>query len=315
MGVRITSAMLLRTGLTGVSRQRQRLQVYQEQAASGLRINRPSDDPSGVRAAALLKEALARNASFERSIATSEPGVRATETALADANDVLVRAKELAIQGSNGTLDGAARASLAREVESLHERLVSIGNARSGGGFLFSGYTGDVQPFTPAGPFVQGSPSPGVSFTGDPNEPQVAIDEGFTVRVGLDGRRVFKGDGDGDGNPDAGRQDLFDILGDLRDALDADDPALVAAVLPRLDEGQDQLSVERTRIGATDAQLAAFRDRIGEREVQLTARLSDVQDADAAEVFSEIVNQEVALRASLDAASRMIQPSLLDFLA
>jgi len=43
-------------------------------------------------------------------------------------------------------------------------------------------------------------------------------------------------------------------------------------------------------------------------------RLSETQDADVAAVFSDLVNQEAALRATLESTTRLMQPTLLDFL-
>ena len=49
--MRITQSMLIRTALNDVTQQRLRLSRIQEQASSGLAINRPSDDPTGASAA------------------------------------------------------------------------------------------------------------------------------------------------------------------------------------------------------------------------------------------------------------------------
>ena len=94
----------------------------------------------------------------------------------------------------------------------------------------------------------------------------------------------------------------------------ANDGVATAAVLPRIDDALSQLGRERTSIGAVERQLEDWQATLSEREVDLTARLSETQDADAVTVFSELVQQETALQAALQATGRLIQPSLLDFL-
>ena len=299
MGLRVTNSSLLRIALADIQRQRARLFEAQEQAASGLRINRPSDDPSGASAALLLRAGIDAIEQFDRNLSQTRIRVDAVDSALAASADVLIRARELAVAGANDTNDATSRVLIAEEVEALHGALLSEANTRSGAA---------------SGPFVDGSPAPGVAFLGDSSEIEVAIDEGVTVRATRDGRRVFLGDGDGDGSPDAGRQDLFAVLGDLRDALHADDRVAITAILDRLDEGLTQISVERADLGGTQTRIEDVAARLGKRGVDLASRLSVTQDADAAEVFSALVNEEAGLQAALAAAQRLIQPTLLDFL-
>jgi flagellar hook-associated protein 3 FlgL len=315
MVARTTNLMLQRDMLSHLSRTRLRLSRVQEQASTGLRINRPSDDPSGTGEAAALRSRLESTAQLGRNLSQAELRLRAGETALGQAGDVLIRARELALQGANDTLDAAGRRQIAREVESLHAQLVAAANANTSGAYLFGGHQSATAPFVVSGPFVDASPAPTVAFAGDPSEVEVEIEEGTNVAATLDGRRVFLGDDDGDAAPDAGKEDLFDVLADLRDALRADDRAAVAAVTQRLDRGQQQLSEELARVGSRSAWLEAQRATLARREEDLTARLSQVQDADSIRVLSDLVREETALQASLEVMARVVQPSLLDFLA
>ena len=315
MGIRVTDAMLMRTALADVNRVRQRLAELQEQAASGLRINRPSDDPVGTSAAMLLRAGIDATARFQGNADLAGSRLAATEGAVANAQNVLVKLKQLAIQGANDTNDASARRDLAKEVEGLHAQLLVEANAQAAGSYLFGGFASNTVPFVASGPFVDSPPSsPTVSFQGDSNEIQVEIDQGVRVRSSADGRRVFLGDGNGDGVPDPGREDLFDVTADLRDALMANDGTAVAAVLPRLDNALSQLSAERTGLGTAIQQVETIGDRLAKRTVDLQSRLSQTQDADSVQVFSELVQKESALQAALQATGRLIQPSLLDFL-
>ena len=310
--MRVTNLMLTRNALADIDRQRVRLSTAQQQASSGMRINRPSDDPSGVSAALLLRSAIDATEQFERNASRAESRVQAIESALGGATSVIVQARSIATQASNDTYDARSRANLANDVEGLFGQLLFEANTRSSSSYLFAGYASTTTPFVASGPFVDALPAPTVSFAGDSNEIEVPVLDGVTVPTTLDGRRVFMG---GKGSPDAGREDLFALLGDLRNALRADDASGIRATLSRFDDAIDQLSEERSRVGAVGSRLVRAQDQLADRSVQLSLRLSDTQDADAAEVFSDLVNQENALRASLDAAGRLVQPSLLDFLS
>lgn len=313
--MRVTQSMIIRSSLEDLSRIRVRLRQTQEQAASGLRINRPSDDPVGTSAAMLLQTGIDQTAQYTRNITRTRTRLEAGESVLASTTDLLIRAKELAIQGGNGTQNAATRAQLAEEIETLHASLLAEANSRVEGGYLFGGYESQTAPFVASGPFTENPPTaPTVAFVGDPNEIEVQVDEATRTRATANGQRVFMGDADGDGSPDAGREDLFDLIADLRQALSTNTVDDVRATTSRLDTAIGQLSVERTNFGAALTQLDTFEARLADRKVDLESRLSTVQDADVAEVFSNLANQEVALQASLQANARIIQVSLLDFL-
>lgn len=314
MGVRVTTEMLFRSGLGDVSRIRKRLATTQEQAASQLRVNRPSDDPIAARTAQLLKSGIGAAEQYQRNITQALGRTGAIESALADTNDLLQRARELAMAGANGTSDAGSRVLIGKEVETLFDRLLANGNTRYTAGFVFSGFDGATQPFTASGPFPSGAGSPTVAFGGDTNEIQVAMDDGVTATGTLNGQRVFMGDADGDNVVDSGKENLFDVLGDLRDYLVTNDQTNIQSILPRLDAAISQISVERSKLGATETQLEQWEQKLRNRNLDLQQQLSDAVDADAVKVFSDLAQQQVALEGSLQATTKLLQPTLLDFL-
>ncbi len=312
--MRVTDSMMLRTTLADVNARRSALARVQEQASSGLRINRPSDDPAGARTATVLRNDVAAAEQMLRNQDQAEARLVATETALDRSLDVVIRARELAVAGANGALDAGARQAIAAEIAQLHDELLSAANARSSGAYVFGGFQTDVEPFTASGPFGT-PPAPTVSFTGDANEVQTEVEPGVRLVVSLDGQRVFLGDADGDGSPDAGREDVFAVLQGLWEDLQANDPVGVANRLDELDRAQLQLSLERTGVGASTSRLLSARSATSDRQLESTRRLSNVEDADTIAVLSELVEQETALESALQAMARVLQPSLMDFLA
>ncbi len=305
--MRITNSMIYRFGVQGAQEQRARLAEIQEQASTGKVINRPSDDPVRVRATTLLRDGLAQISQYERNITSSRLRLSTTEAALDGAYQVMVRADELATAGSNGTYNAESRQLIAQEMEQLHDQLLREANSRdAGGGRVFAGYATDADPFTVSGNFVPGSAPPSVAFVGDSNEIYVDIDEGIDMQVTLAGERVFAGAGGG--------EDLFGIVQDLWTALDTDDQVGAADILDRLKVAKSQLSAERTRIGGSDAQAELWEQRHRDNDAMLKEQLSEFEDADSIEVFSQLVQQEAALQGSMEVTSRILQTNLLSFL-
>lgn len=313
MSVRVPGSIVVRTSLTNLARARARLADTQEQASSNLRINRPSDDPAGAARAAALRAERAANEQFLRNVDRGAARLQGAESALASASDAIVRARELAVQGANGTLDADARRALAEEVAVLFDELVTTANARHADGFAFAGTANATPAFAMAGTFAAGSP-PVVTFTGSADEIELSVGPDQRVAVTLDGRRVFQGDADGNGTPEPGRADAFVTLGALWQALVDDDRDAVAATLEDLDRVQRQLELERASVGAEGARLEAAARRLADAGVETTRQLSAAQDADTLRVYSDLVNQSTALEAALEATARSVSPTLLDFL-
>lgn len=312
--MRVTTSMMFRTALSDLNRLRTRMAQTQEQASTFKRINRPSDDPAGAGRIHLLEGSIQALEQYKRTISGTRARVSASENAVANSAGVLIRASEISVAASNGTLDAESRAQFAAEVEGLHATLLSEANTRFTGAHIFAGFSSDTAPFVSTGVFGPPPLAPVVSFVGDSNEIQVDIEEGVRVAASFDGRRVFMGDGDGDGFVDAGREDVFAVLTDLHNALVLDDQVAVAATLPRLEAARAQLEVERTRIGAVETRLFNAEDRIELRSLQLKDHQSLLRDANLDELAIDLTRQETALRASLEVMSRLLPPSLMDFL-
>ena len=263
----------------------------------------------------LLRAGIDATSQYEKNATQALNRVRSIEGALGQAMDLLIQAREAATEGANGSQSAETRAILALEVERIHEEMFALANTKASNAFVFAGFATDAPPFVSTGPFVSGSPSPTVGYVGDPNEAQTPIDDRASATTTLVGARIFLGDADADGSVDPGSTDLFQVLADLRDALVNDDQSAVAGTLTSLSGAIDQLSLERARVGMTETRITEQQTRLVSRRTDLEIRLSDTQDADVTAVFSDLVNQEASLRATLESTTRLVQPSLLDFLA
>lgn len=302
--MRITQSMLSRMNMQQLTLQRGRLARTQEQASTGRRLNRPSDDPVDFRGALRLKDALGQTERYLRSVDLSRTRLRASEEAMADAMDVVGEAQTLAVQARNGTNGPDARAALRSQVEQFFDQLLDASNAKApGGGYVFSGVVADAPAFVQTGSFVSGSPPPAVAFAGDDRPIEVEIDEGVTIEVTRSGQDVFQGS-----------VDVFEVLGRLWQGLDQDDAMLIDSALGDLDVAFQQINLERAQIGGAEAKADSFERRLAGERDELVSQVSLLEDADAYQVYSDLAIQEAALQASLEVTARMQQPTLLDFL-
>lgn len=302
--MRVTQSMVSRMSMQQLALQRARLARTQEQASTGRRLNRPSDDPVDYRSALRLTDALSQTGRYLRSIDLSRTRLGATEQAITDSTEIVSQAKSLAIQARNDTNGPEARANIRIQVEQLFDQLLTASNTRAaGGGYVFSGVASETPAFAQSGSFASGSPPPTVTFEGDDSAIAVEIDEGVMIEVTRSGAQVFQGS-----------VDVFDVLGRLWQGIDQDDAALMDGAIGDLDLALGQLDVERGELGGAGAKADAFEQKLRGQEQTLTEQVSILEDADAYEVYSDLVARETALQASLQVTARIQQPTLLDFL-
>ena len=302
--MRISTTMMSRLGVAQVAQNRAQLARTQEQAVTGRRLNRPSDDPIDYHTARDFKTSVSETNRFLRAIDASRSRTGATESALNDIVELLSEARVMAIAAGSDSNASVARPARLASVESLFDRLFDEGNAQSvDGGYVFSGLTSDTPAFSRTGSFVSGSPPPTVTFDGDGNQVAVEVDQNVYIDITLDGSRVFQGG-----------IDLFQAIGTLWSGIDAQDSTLIQQAIGELDAAENQVFAELARIGESDATANRYQDRLRLRQETLAERLSLVEDADVYQVYSDLANQETALQASLQVTSSMLGPTLLDFI-
>lgn len=154
--------------------------------ASGKRIARPSDDPSGARESLALRTSLAQTRQFARNINNIKGFTRNSETVLAEVVNALQRAKELTIGQLGGASTAQTRSFGAVEVANLLDQVVQVGNKRVGGRFAFGGTKATVAPF-------QTSAS-GAVYLGNTERIFMEIERNVTLNINLPGSEVLATD-------------------------------------------------------------------------------------------------------------------------
>lgn len=269
-----------------------RLADVQSQAITGLALQRPSDDPVGVVAAQRMSAAVADQdvwtANAERAISAHD----VADAALGNVNDILVRARELAVAMASETADGDARATAAIEARGLREALTASANAEFDGRYLFAGAAWDAPPFATDG-----------TYSGDTGQPSARVGEDRWVQVGFDGSAIF-----------AGGVDVFGALDDLVTALETNSPTGVGATLDVLDDATDQIATARGGIGV-QTQLAEDATTVAESMgVVFGERLSALVKADPVETYTRLNELQAAYTSTLQVAASVTTKSLLDYL-
>jgi flagellar hook-associated protein 3 len=146
MFYRVTQSQMSITARNYLAKQTSELFTTQQQISSGVRIQRPADDPAGMRRSLIQKDRIERLEAHEAAVATTKSRVSQAHVQLRDANDLLTKAREIALQSPQIT-DNSERQVLAQELDGLMNQMRSIANSSDETGYLFSGTAATTMPF------------------------------------------------------------------------------------------------------------------------------------------------------------------------
>ena len=124
--MRMTNLTMERNFLHNVGVSEDRLQKLQDQASSGMKFQKPEDDPVGVQRSMSLRHDRARNEQYLQNLSRAKSWMEYTEDALADLTGALNRANEIGLRGITGTTPQHARDAIAAEVLQLREEVESL---------------------------------------------------------------------------------------------------------------------------------------------------------------------------------------------
>jgi flagellar hook-associated protein 3 FlgL len=293
MTYRVTNSMLSSTVLSDIQNVQAELSKTQERLSSGKQLTKPSDDPFAASRALLYRTDLAANKQYQTNAQAASAWLSTTDAALGNITTSVQRARDLVLQGANGTLSQTQRDAIAGELDQLAESVKTDGNTEYAGHYVFGGTQTDLAPFTVGG---------ADTYLGNGATINRAIGDNVQVPVNVDGGAV-----------------ISPVLAAIRQAAvdlrAGGTPAnLSGSDLQALDAAADGISTTRSSVGARSNRLTAALDRLQQLEQAQNEQLSDVEDADFAQTMIDYSTQSSVYQAALKAGANLIQPSLLDFL-
>ncbi|NLM46521.1 MAG: flagellar hook-associated protein FlgL, partial [Firmicutes bacterium] len=225
--MRVTHRIIANTVIKNINANLTRMNRYQNMLSSGKVISKPSDDPVKISRIMGYTTELQQNKQYQRNIDAAQSWLESTENALAGINDVLQRARELAVSGADGTKPQEARDAIAMEVDELIDVLLQLANTSVGGRYIFAGYKTTSLPFTRDK--FQPLPADRVAYHGDSGALRWEIAPGVTVKGNIDGQTLFMDTG------------IFTHMEELIDALRNNNDGEINTALDNLSKSIDDI--------------------------------------------------------------------------
>lgn len=308
MSVRVTGQTQVASAIAYLRQGSAGLAKYNDQLSSGNRVKLPSDDPTQYPTLLRAKADSGRFAAYGQTMSDATSALNAGVDALQAANDLLVRAKNIGLEGANSNNSADAYEALAIEVDGLITQAVRTGNSQLDGKFMFGGTQTGTPPFRVATTDSAGRPAT-VVYDGAADRTRAVIGPGQTVDTRYAGDQVFQTTG----------ADMFAALIGLRDDLRsaapvASKPALVNARLAQLDGARDAVADRMAEQSSNLASLDALQNRMTDLKLTADQRSGEIEGTDYAEAVVKMQQFQNGLQASMAVSSKLLQPSLLDFI-
>jgi flagellar hook-associated protein 3 FlgL len=294
--LRITNNMLSHNLLRNLEAAQGRMDQLQNRMSSGKRISRPSDDPVGIENALRMKSSITAVEQWKANASEGLAYMNTADSTMGDISAMLQRARELAIQGANGSNSDDDKAKIAQEVDQITEQIKQLANTKVGSKYLFGG-TANVKPYDTSTD----------TWVGSNDVVEFQVGSSLSLAISVNGQTLFGVSG--------GSVGMVTTLQNLSASLK--NPSLNAGIETAMGELDDQLNMvlnKRAELGARVNRMNSLYEQLDSTLLNLQASLSEIMDADMAETIVEFKNQENVYRAALSVGAQIIQPSLVDFM-
>ncbi|NUM48039.1 MAG: hypothetical protein HUU38_25315 [Anaerolineales bacterium] len=296
--MRITNNMISAQLIHDMNVNLERLSKLQTQAATAKKFKSASDDPQSARSALTLRTSLESAQAYLNTAETTDEWMTATETAMAQMENLAGKAIDLALKGISDGNDGN-RPLLGAEVNGLLQQALETANTQHQGEYIFAGYKTKTQPFalqtgTPPAPDT-------IIYNGDAGLIQRTLGTGNTVTANIDGDVTFT--------------PLLTAFITARDALNNDDPIAVQAAVTGLQTALADEMQARSLNGLRQRQVRTAQTRLEDTQTFLTKQLDKAENADMVETVTLLRQQENTYQTVLEVSRRALEMvSLFDVL-
>lgn len=285
-----------------------KLTQTQAQLAQGKQVINASDAPNQAANIQRLKSILNRQDSYQSSLNTVKSRLESEDATLQSVSNLLVRAKEVSVQGANDTLSASDRKVLGTEMQALRDQLMSLANTKdSNGNYLFSGSRVKQAPFVES---ANGSPI----YMGDQTRMNVRVGEERSIPINRTGTDAFVPVTRADNNNRDSGVGFFQVFDDLIAGLNGSKGNDIRRGIGELDTLKEGVSLAQAQIGTNlnvvDQQTYVVEDTT----LNLKTTLSSIEDLDYASAITKMNQQILSLEAAQSSFAKISQLNLFNYI-
>ncbi len=265
--MKITNNVQALKAYTSLSMNQATMKKTMDRLSSGVRINKASDDAAGLAISEKMRMRLDSLSMAERNTLDGISLTQTLEGGMNETHSLLQRMRELSVQAANGTLSGDDAIAVQEEINALTEEVTRIAETTE---FNSKKIMNGEYIETKTTLFFQLGAGNGEGVTLNVKDMRAhALGITSTVPGGGALNPV-----DHDNDPDTPNQTFY--------ALSVLTPSLAADAIAKFDKAINDVSLERSKLGAIQNRLEANVSVVSIGSENLTASESRIRDADMA---------------------------------
>lgn len=285
--------------LAAVAQTRQQINTDNQQIATGLSVNVPSDNPAAAAVLVQNADQTSQADQFQRSIGSIQGEVQNADSTLSSVITSLQQAISLGVEGANGTVSASDQAAIVKQLQGIQSQIVSLANTSYENNYLFAGTV------TNKPPYVANSADPsGVTYQGNGDVNQVSAGDGYRIAINQPGSQLFSASGNS----------VFLALNQLIQAVQSNSG--IQTAVTNLTSAANYLSAQGVFYGNSLDQAQSQTTYLNAAKLQLAQQQNALGGVDLATAASELAQDQTDSQAALEAISKMSQNgSLFSYLS
>lgn len=303
--MRVSSAETARVLLQSMDNQYAEYSSVAEEEATGSTINQPSDDPIGYARVSNLTLQQNQLTQYISNISTTTSLLDSSETEMSSMTDVIGSIRDLVVEAANDSNDSSDYSSIATQISSLKDTLVTLFNSKdSNGNYLFSGSKSSTAPLT------YDSSTGSYSYNGDDYSNEVVVADGTTVASNTLLSSVFFSSSSSSSTSSS--SSFFDSLDSLVSALEDGDNSTASDFLNTIDDTSSALSSAVATVGSRENELSTLSSAHSETLTYSENLSNSISESDYASTTVEAEQLLTSLQITQEVFSKVESLSLFN---
>jgi flagellar hook-associated protein 3 FlgL len=313
--MRVASDSYTNTMLNEFSNLKQQQITLQNQVATGLSVQAPSDSPTAMETTLDDLSSQATQQQYSSNITTAQAQANSVYSVLQSLQTLTSQAQTIVTEAGSGTNSQSNLNSYATQVGSLIQEALQLVNTQdpSTGQYLFGGTNSGQQPFTTTTD-ANGNVT-GVTYQGNASVNQTQVASGVTVAVEVPGANTSGSGSYGLITDSRTGADLFNHLIQLQQDLSSGNTSNISSTdSANLQKDEDNMTYQVANNGNVQDRLDTAASMASSQNTGLTTSISNVSGADLVTTMTALNQTQSAYEAALESSASIMQLSLVDFL-
>lgn len=191
--MRITTLGTSNTMLNYILNTESKYYDLSQEAASGLKVEKPSDDPSAVKSLINVKTQLSQLNNYLDNMSTAQNELNIFDDSMSSLTELVNNATSLTTEAANGTYSDTNMDNIKVQVDQITQSVVDVANTQYNGTYIFSGTAVGTKPYTVT--TNSSGQITAITYNGTPESGDykryTTVSDGVNVAINTTGDQVF----------------------------------------------------------------------------------------------------------------------------